>query len=417
MVHQPPSGARDLLPIDVAQKRWIEKRLRPVFQQWGYHRIITSTVERLDTLMAGGTIEPSTVIQLEDTEEDIRLGLRPEFTASIARAVVTRMADRGYPQRLYYNANVFRRSHQTGHGGQQEFFQAGVELLGASGLLADAEILLLLFNGLHSLGLNQWQLILGEAGLTASLLSPFPEPLRQKVRKAIANLDRLALETLPMSAELRERALLIFHLRGKPGDVLQKVASLELDAAQQQTLENLKSLVDLLQESSHTDSGESDRLQDWLILDLSLIPPFDYYTGIIFEVVNDTSSGQQILGQGGRYDQLLSLYHPQGEMIPGIGFSLNIEGLHRVLRPTGKLPQETPLTKYLVVPKVPQAYAAAFAHAQTLRESNESGATVRVELNLDCEPNPETVRSYAFNRGIRQIAWVSPDQTVEMETV
>jgi ATP phosphoribosyltransferase regulatory subunit len=411
MVHQPPSGARDLLPIDVAQKRWIEKRLRPVFQQWGYHRIITSTVERLDTLMAGGTIEQSTVIQLEDTEEDIRLGLRPEFTASIARAVVTRMADTSYPQRLYYNANVFRRSNHPGHGGQQEFFQAGVELLGAGGLLADAEILLLLFQSLCSLGLNQWQLILGEAGLTASLLSPFPEPLRQKVRWAIAHLDRLTLETLPMSPQLRDRALFIFDLRGKPRDVLQKVAGLELDPTEQTTLENLKSLVDLLQESSTGDRS----LQDFLTLDLSLIRPFDYYTGIVFEVVNDTPMGQQILGQGGRYDQLLSLYHPQGKIIPGIGFSLNIEGLHQVLRPTGKLPQQTPLTKYLVVPKVPGAYAAAFAHAQKLRESGDRGQVVRVELNLEPGQTEETLRNHASSRGIGQIAWVSPDNTAELE--
>ncbi len=413
MVNKPPSGARDLLPIDVAQKRWIEKRLRPVFQQWGYHRIITSTVERLDTLMAGGTIQQSTVIQLEDTEEDIRLGLRPEFTASIARAVVTRMADSSYPQRLYYNANVFRRSQHSGHGGQQEFFQAGVELIGAGGLLADAEILLILFQSLRSLGLNQWQLILGEAGLTASLLSPFPEPLRQKVRGAIANLDRLTLETLPMSSQLRDRALFIFDLRGKPGDVLQKVASLELDPAQQTTLENLKSLVDLLQESSMGDRS----LQDSLILDLSLIRPFDYYTGIIFEIVNDTPSGPQILGQGGRYDQLLSLYHPQKEIIPGIGFSLNLEGLHQVLRITGELPEETPLTKYLVVPKVPQAYTAAFAHAQKLRETGESGQVVRVELNLDSGQTEETVRNYARSRRIGHIAWVSPDNTAELETL
>ncbi|HBE31580.1 MAG TPA: ATP phosphoribosyltransferase regulatory subunit, partial [Cyanobacteria bacterium UBA11368] len=61
MVHQPPVGARDLLPLDVAQKRWIENRLQQVFHGWGYHRIITSTIERLDTLMAGGAINRSTV--------------------------------------------------------------------------------------------------------------------------------------------------------------------------------------------------------------------------------------------------------------------------------------------------------------------------------------------------------------------
>ena len=44
MVYQPAAGARDLLPLDVAQKRWIEDRLQQVFHRWGYHRIITSTL-------------------------------------------------------------------------------------------------------------------------------------------------------------------------------------------------------------------------------------------------------------------------------------------------------------------------------------------------------------------------------------
>jgi ATP phosphoribosyltransferase regulatory subunit len=57
-----------------------------------------------------------------------------------------------------------------------EFYQAGVELLFSGGLLADAEILLLLADCFDSLAVPNWQIILGEAGLTRSLLSPFPDP-------------------------------------------------------------------------------------------------------------------------------------------------------------------------------------------------------------------------------------------------
>lgn len=212
MVYQPPVGARDLFPLDVAQKRWIEERLQQVFHSWGYHRIITSTLERLDTLMAGGAIEPATVIQLQDREGAF-VGLRPELTASIARAAVTRLAGALYPQRLYYNANVFRRAEQGTR--QHEFYQAGIELLGAGSVAADAEILLLLFDCLHSLGLSDSAIILGDAGLTQSLLSSFPDRLRLAVRQAIAHLDRIALEALSLSGELRDLALLLLDLRGR----------------------------------------------------------------------------------------------------------------------------------------------------------------------------------------------------------
>jgi len=176
MVYQPPAGARDLLPLDVTQKRWIEERLQQVFHRYGYHQIITSTLERLDMLMAGGAINRSTVIQLQGADEE-ELGLRPELTASIARAAVTRMAGVTYPQRLYYNTNVFRRTKSSSYNRQQEFYQAGVELLGGGGGLADAEILLLLAECLKELGLSGWRLILGEAGIARSLLSSFPPPM------------------------------------------------------------------------------------------------------------------------------------------------------------------------------------------------------------------------------------------------
>ena len=153
MVYQPPAGARDLLPLDVAQKRWVEERLQQVFHRWGYHQIITSTLERLDTLMAGEAIGRSTVIQIQDASES--LGLRPELTASIARTAVTRMAGATYPQRLYYNANVFRRTDESSHNRQLEFYQAGVELLGGGGTLADAEVLLLLAECLNQLSLDR----------------------------------------------------------------------------------------------------------------------------------------------------------------------------------------------------------------------------------------------------------------------
>ncbi|MBD1837511.1 ATP phosphoribosyltransferase regulatory subunit [Coleofasciculus sp. FACHB-501] len=406
MVYQPPAGARDLLPLDVAQKSWIEDRLQQVYHRWGYHRIITSTLERLDTLMAGGAIQRSTVIQIQDAEEGT-LGLRPELTASIARASVTRMAGVTYPQRLYYNANVFRRSQGSNYGRQQEFYQAGVELLGAGGVLADAEVLLLLGDCLKCLGLSQWQVILGEAGLTRSLFSPFPVHLQEKVRRAIAHLDRIALETLPLSPELRERALFLFELRGHPADVLQQVSTLDLAESERQTVNTLKSLIDLLNEGcSHQQSFP-------VTLDLSLIQTFNYYTGIVFEVVSDTDTQARVLAQGGRYDQLLGLYHPQGQTYPSIGFALNIEDLYQVLLSKAGMPRETPASDWLVVPSSPQAYLAAFAYAQTLRDSIH---LVRVEMDLG-ERSPEDVREYARSRQIRRIAWVEAEGATKIETL
>ena len=401
MVYQPAAGARDLLPLDVAQKRWIEDRLEQVFQCWGYHQIITSTLERMDTLMAGEAIQRHMVIQLQNGQNE-ELGLRPELTASIARTVATRMTNATYPQRLYYNANVFRRNWEGRHNRQQEYYQAGVELLGAEGLLANAEVLLLVADCLTALDLQGCRLILGEAGITRSLLNAFPPDIRNQVRTAIAHLDYVTLDTLPMEEELRQRAKIMVDLRGDGQEVLRKVSGLDLEPDQHDAINNLKSLVELLEGTLS------------LILDLSLIQTIDYYTGIVFEVVSETNSQTQILGSGGRYDQLLGLYHPQGENIPGIGFELNIDDLYEILLLNQQLPQHIPASHWLVVSETSGAEAAAFAFAENLRNTTD---LVRVEMDLG-NRNAAAIRQYASDRSITKIAWIKADgsHTIEAES-
>ncbi|MEA5466199.1 ATP phosphoribosyltransferase regulatory subunit [Leptothoe sp. PORK10 BA2] len=401
MTYQPPTGGRDLFPVDVAQKRWIEDRVETVFQRWSYQRIITSTVESMDTLMAGGAIRQSEVIELNGRGE--RLGLRPELTASIARAAVTRISH--YPQRLYYHANVFRRSSTGSQGGQQESYQAGVELLGASGSLADAEVLLIMADCLQALGVQDWHLLLSESSLTGSLLAPFPAAVREQVKVAIATLDRVILETLPLSDTLRTLALTIMDLRGEPRSILTQVSQLDLNEQQRQIVGDLKNLIDLL-ESTFTENSPK------LVLDLSLMQTFEYYTGVVFEAVVRTEHTCEVVGQGGRYDNLLSLFHPEHTSYPGVGFVLNGETLQQILQP--QLPAVVAESDWLVVPTGPAAAAAAIAHAQTLRQA---ATLTRVELSLQMSLSEATLRQFANERKIANIAWVSEQGDVRVESL
>jgi len=397
MVHQLPTGAKDLLPLDVAQKRWIENRIQKVFQSWGYQRIITPTVEHLRSLTAGGAVDPESVIQLHSNSTDI-LGLRPEFTASIARAYATRLGQNvaTCPQRLYYNANVFRRRDNNT---SEEFFQAGVELLGASGLLADGEILTLLAASLERLELEEWQIILGDARLTGALLDLLPEQYRAKVRQCLASLDRIALTEMDLPADIKGYALELIDLRGNPKDVLTRLANSPWTSALTGEISYLKSLIDL---------WDSQGLAgDRLILDLSFMQTFDYYTGIVFEV----ACHNYVVAQGGRYDRLLGVYHPQHQSYPSIGFCLNLEDLQQALQ--SKLPQTLATSSCLVVAKTPAAMQSAFAYAAQLRQDPQIEA---IELELEFR-DVDAVRGYARSRGIPKVAWISNDGAINLETI
>jgi ATP phosphoribosyltransferase regulatory subunit len=398
MVHQLPTGAKDLLPLDVAQKSWIESRIQQVFQSWGYQRIITPTVEHLRSLTAGGAVDPKSVIQLHSNSIDI-LGLRPEFTASIARAYAARLGQNvaTCPQRLYYNANVFRR---RANNTSEESFQAGVELLGASGLLADGEILMLLAESLDRLELPDWKIILGDARLTGALLDLLPEQYRARVRQCLASLDRIALQEMDLPVDVKGYALELIDLRGKPKDVLSRLSGSTWTSGLTGEINYLKSLIDLWESTGLTSS-------DRLILDLSFMQTFDYYTGIVFEV----ACNNYVVAQGGRYDHLLGVYHPQNVSYPSIGFCLNLEDLQQALQ--SQLPQTMATSNCLVVAKTADAMQAAFAHAALLRQDPNIEA-IELELEFRAE---DAVRDHARSRGISKIAWVSNDGVISLETV
>lgn len=401
MIHQAPAGARDLLPLEVAQKSWINDRLQEVFQRWGYKRIVTSSIEWVDTLTAGGVIDPSTIIELQNIGSG-RLGLRPELTASIGRAAVNRMNNK-HIQRLCYRANVFRNPSANHYGRQLEYFQAGVELLFADGILADAEIILLLADCINYLGLESWQLLLGDANLTRSILNIFPENLQGTILSCIANLDRVTLNSLELEPDLKAKALKLFDLRGNPLEVLAQVAEFNLDTEGQKIVDHLQAVIELV---NHTSDEQLP-----LILDLSLVQTFDYYTGIVFEAISSIDNHAYVLGQGGRYNKLLEMYHPQNESSAGIGFCFNLEALHSCLLNNPNLPDSIPPSDWLVIPQTVASAQAAFKYAQNLRNKADN---CRVELNLQLQ-NTSQVKEYAQNEGIKYLAWIdeSGKDTVE----
>jgi ATP phosphoribosyltransferase regulatory subunit len=384
------TGVRDLLPLDVVQKRWIEHNLQTAFQQWGYQCVITPMLESMEILSAGGMVRPESVIQIRSGDYK-SLGLRPEMTASIARAYSPRLDVENLPQRLYYLGSVFRNVP-----GQKESYQGGVELLGAEGLAADGEILLLLRDCLQRLELTEYDIILGDVGFTSTLLQSFSYKFREPIRNCLVHLDRVSLEQLDIPSGVKAQALELLDLRGKPSQVLSKCRSLPWIANQGEKLDYLKSLVELCKD-------------DRIVLDLSLIQDFDYYTGIVFEVV----SGKEIISQGGRYDQLLGIYHPQGKTYPSVGFSWNIEALHKSLDRLNLLPQRTPSADWLVVPLSEAVLDCAFSHADRLRKDT---VPQRVEVYI-APPTEEEVLAYARSEGIPHIAWVELGGTINEQTL
>ncbi len=312
---QLPKGVKIYLPDEAAAKRSVEQRLLSVFTRWGYREVVSPTYEFADVLSVGTdeTLQGE-MFKLVDRDTGRMLALRADITPQIARIVATRLRDEPKPLRLAYVANVFR--YEEPHVGRyREFFQAGVELVGLEKPEADAEMIAMTVEGLQALGLERFQINVGQADFFRGVLEELKIDRAQGrqlqdalSRKDASTLERLVRELSP-PASTAELLLALPDLFGRE-EVLERGARLVKNSRSERALANLAEVHRLLRAYG---------LADAVILDLGEVRGFDYYSGVHFEGYV-SGLGAPLCG-GGRYDQMLGRF---GYDCPATGFAFEI---------------------------------------------------------------------------------------------
>lgn len=161
-------GVNDLLPSAYQSNQQIENTLAISFESFGYRPIDVPILEHTELYLrkSGEDI----VTRLYDfTYRNRRLCLRPEFTASVVRAYLDNLQNLSLPLRLYYSGPVFRYERPQ-KDRYRQFTQMGIELLGAAGAIADAEIISTASSGINSLGLTDHKIVIGHIGVLNEFL-------------------------------------------------------------------------------------------------------------------------------------------------------------------------------------------------------------------------------------------------------
>lgn len=193
-------GTNDLLPEDCLALRQIEERLRQIFEAHGYRPVEVPILEHTDLFLRKSG-EEIVARMYAFSYRNRRICLRPEFTASIMRAYVHGLQGAALPLRLYYCGPAFRYEKPQ-RGRYRQFTQMGVELIGASGPLADAEAMALACQGLEALGLRDYHLVLGHLGVLVELLDSLR--IDERVKSfLLSNLERLGRGPRASAAVLR----------------------------------------------------------------------------------------------------------------------------------------------------------------------------------------------------------------------
>ena len=356
MQYRAVKGMNDILPDEVRRWQALEAAFRSTVERYGYGEIRTPLLEPTE-LFVRSVGETTDIVQKEMFTLDHHgdsLTLRPEGTASAARAYVEHtVASREPVTRWYYLGPMFR-AERPQRGRYRQFYQAGCEVFGDPGPASDAEMIDMLHRFFGAIGI---------AGVEVLVNSLGGKGTRERYR------DLLRAHLAPYAAELSENARK--RLDDNPLRILDSK-----NPRDQELASSAPPILDILDEAdrAHWDGlrRHLDALGVPYRVEPRLVRGLDYYTRTLFELQSSAGSlgSQNALGGGGRYDAMI--HDLGGPSVSAIGFAL---GLERVLLAMGEREEPLPGCCF-IAPIGERAISRGLVLARDLRD-----AGVRTEID------------------------------------
>jgi len=196
-------------------------------------------------------------------------------------------------------------------GRQREFNQIGVEVLGESSPILDAEVIAMSYSLLEKLGITDLEVHINSVGTNAS---------RTKYREMLLNF----LE--PMKEELCEDC----RMRMEKNPL--RVLDCKVDKCKELT-KDAPSIIDSLNEEERAHYETVKKYLDIFgvkyVEDSRLVRGLDYYSSTVYEIVTNKLGAQGTVLGGGRYDNLLKQLGDKD--IPAVGFAAGVERMMMLL--------------------------------------------------------------------------------------
>lgn len=361
----PYKGTRDYYPADKRKQNYIFGVWARVARSFGYEEYAAPLLEPLEvyTAKSGQELVSEQTYSFVD-RGDRQVVIRPEMTPSISRMVAARRQELAYPARLFSIAN-FMRYERPQRGREREFWQLNVDMFGAEGAYADADMIALGYEMMKAFGAtpDMYTIKLNSRTVIDAMmhdylgLDPIQAPLMVKLfdrKNKISNED------------FRDQAIEIFGLDSAK-DGLSKIAQLlvakGIDDMPKEIAEN--PAVEQLSEVFHELKSRGISNAQF---DITLMRGFDYYTGTVFEFFDSHPDNNRAMFGGGRYDGLVGLFG--AEPVSAIGMAPGLTPTELFLDSHGLMPELSSTTEVYVAVLGAAALDGASRLANKLREEN-----------------------------------------------
>lgn len=394
-----PRGMRDILPDRMLLRQYVVGEVERIFQRYGFEPLQTPVLEMRETLMGKyGEDAEKLIYDAQHREGKEELSLRYDLTVPLTR-IVAMYPELVKPFKRYQIAPVWR-AERPQKGRYREFYQCDVDIVGSKSMLADAEIIGVIFSVLKQLGFKSFVTKINNRKILTGIgqFAGVPSDQLGGLYRSIDKLDKIGRDGV--RDEMQKHNI--------PPNVIAKM--LQVVSAQ-----SIGDLREQLEGNRIAEEGlnELDELGRYLnesqiptanyAFDFSMVRGLAYYTGPIYEtVVTEPKIGS--LTGGGRYDELIGLFSDKS--MPVTGTSFGIERIIDVMDELGMYPSSVgkTVTQVLVTVFDRQMVGASIRIANELRS-----AGINTELGLDWDGLGKQLK-YAAAKGIAFAVIVGPDE-------
>ena len=325
-------GTRDILPHESYKWLYIENKIREFALLNSFAYIKTPAFEVTELFVRGIGNETDIVSKEMYTFLDkskTSITLKPEMTAPVIRAYIQNNLEQiSAVIRVYYIDALFRQEKPQ-KGRLRQFHQYGFEIIGTPYPEADAEIIVLSYTILKSLGLDDLSIKINSIG-DRQTRKAYLELLRENIAPYKNDLCPTC------QTRFSRNVLRIFDCKNqKCQELLDEHAPRIIDHISDEDKEHFSLVLKLLDIA-----GVSYQI------DHKLVRGLDYYTRTTFEITSPLLGSQDALCGGGRYDYLVE--DLGGKPTPAVGVAGGIERLLIALEEAGKIPVTDSNLVYIV---------------------------------------------------------------------
>lgn len=396
-------GTRDYLPEDAVKREYIIEKLKKVFRKYGFDPLETPSIELWDTLGGKYGEDAEMLIYRFKDHGGRDVGLRYDLTVPLSR-VIAMHQEIPKPFKRYQIAPVWRADSPQ-KGRYREFYQCDFDIVGSSSLMADAEIIAIVFESLFSLGFKDFSIRINSRKVIRGLVEVSGIPLEREHETAriIDKLDKIGVSGVLKELESNEFGENSIEKIEKiiTAEFESNAAALEFAEGffkeSESGIKGIDELKELLEYLRILGVPENN-----IVIDLSLARGLDYYTGPIYEAILKGVSLPSVSG-GGRYDGLIKIF--SGKDYPATGGSLGLERIYQGLVDLNLLPDPLRTHTHVLVTVFNKKFVKESASlAKRLREEG---------LNVDLYLGKKNLRAqlgYANDRGIRFAIFYGPDE-------